>query len=42
MAELGDRPSARASVYITDGPELFRTKDDHLLMLGPAMSSLTV
>ncbi|RRA49052.1 glycoside hydrolase family 43 protein [Acidipila sp. EB88] len=26
-------PSARSSVYITDGPELFRTKDNHLLML---------
>lgn len=26
-------PSARGSVYITDGPELFRTKDGHLLML---------
>jgi beta-xylosidase len=26
-------PSTRGSVYITDGPELFRTKDDHLLML---------
>jgi beta-xylosidase len=26
-------PSARSLVYITDGPELFRTKDHHLLML---------
>lgn len=26
-------PSARGSVYITDGPELFRTSDGHLLML---------
>jgi beta-xylosidase len=26
-------PSARGAVYITDGPELFRTKDGHLLML---------
>ena len=26
-------PNARATVYVTDGPELFRTKDGHLLML---------
>ena len=26
-------PSARSAIYVTDGPELFRTKDDHLLML---------
>jgi len=26
-------PSARAALYVTDGPELFRTKDGHLLML---------
>jgi beta-xylosidase len=26
-------PSARSAIYVTDGPELFRTKDGHLLML---------
>jgi beta-xylosidase len=26
-------PNARGSLYVTDGPELFRTKDGHLLML---------
>jgi beta-xylosidase len=26
-------PNARGSVYVTDGPELFRSKDGHLLML---------
>ncbi len=26
-------PNTRGSVYVTDGPELFRTKDGHLLML---------
>jgi len=26
-------PTAKGSVYVTDGPELFRTKDGHLLML---------
>jgi beta-xylosidase len=26
-------PSTRSAVYVTDGPELFRTKDGHLLML---------
>jgi beta-xylosidase len=26
-------PSARPALYVTDGPELFRTKDGHLLML---------
>jgi beta-xylosidase len=27
------QPSARSFVYVTDGPELFRTHDGHLLML---------
>jgi hypothetical protein len=26
-------PTAKGSVYVTDGPEMFRTKDGHLLML---------
>lgn len=26
-------PSTRSNTYVTDGPELFRTKDGHLLML---------
>jgi beta-xylosidase len=34
-------PNARGSVYVTDGPELFRSKDGHLLMLWSSYEHLS-
>jgi len=34
-------PTAKGSVYVTDGPELFRTKDGHLLMLWSSYEHLS-
>ena len=34
-------PNARGSVYVTDGPELFRSKDGHLLMLWSSYENLS-
>jgi len=35
------RPTTSASRYVTDGPELFRTKDGHLLMLWSSYEHLS-
>jgi beta-xylosidase len=35
-------PNTKGSVYVTDGPELFRSKDGHLLMLWSSYEHLNV